>query len=102
MLIKYSRFTPYFMAHTKSAGSTANVRDSQPKYRGVKIHDGDRVITGNIIVRQVGSRILPGAGVGQGRDFTLYAIRNGLVKFSAKRRQRFDGTIVRKKVVHVI
>lgn len=90
------------MAHTKSAGSTANVRDSQPKYRGVKIHDGDRVATGNIIVRQVGSRILPGVGVSQGRDFTLYAIRNGLVKFSEKRKQRFNGAVVRKKVVSVV
>jgi len=90
------------MAHTKSAGSTANVRDSQPKYRGVKIHDGDRAIAGNIIVRQVGSRILPGEGVRQGNDFTIYAIRNGLVKFSSKRKQRFDGTVVRKKVVSVI
>ena len=90
------------MAHTKSAGSTANVRDSQPKYRGVKIHDGDRAIIGNIIVRQVGSRILPGEGVRQGRDFTLYAIRVGFVKFSTKRKQRFDGTILRKKMVSVI
>ena len=102
MLIKYSRYAPYFMAHTKSAGSTANVRDSQPKYRGVKIHDGDRAWSGNIIVRQVGSRILPGTGVRQGRDFTIYAIHNGLVKFSSKRKQRFDGTILRKKMVSVV
>ncbi|OGZ43857.1 MAG: hypothetical protein A3J55_00260 [Candidatus Ryanbacteria bacterium RIFCSPHIGHO2_02_FULL_45_17b] len=90
------------MAHTKSAGSTANVRDSQAKYRGVKIHDGDRAVAGNIIVRQVGLRILPGTGVRQGRDFTLYAIRTGLVKFSAKRKKRFDGTTTRKKVVSVV
>ena len=90
------------MAHTKSAGSTANVRDSQPKYRGVKIHDGERVRTGNIIVRQVGSRILPGEGVSQGRDFTLFAIRNGLVKFATKRKLRFDGKILKKKVVRVV
>ena len=89
------------MAHTKSAGSTANVRDSQPKYRGVKIHDGERARAGNIIVRQVGSRVLPGNGVRQGRDFTLYAIRNGFVRFATKRKQRFDGAIVRKKVVSV-
>ncbi|OGZ46875.1 MAG: 50S ribosomal protein L27 [Candidatus Ryanbacteria bacterium RIFCSPHIGHO2_02_FULL_45_13b] len=90
------------MAHTKSAGSTANVRDSQPKYRGVKIHDGDRAIKGNIIVRQVGSRILPGAGVRQGSDFTLYAVRNGIVKFSSKRKKRFDGAVLQKKVVSVV
>ena len=102
MLIKYSRFAPYFMAHTKSAGSTANVRDSQPKYRGIKIHDGERVHPGNILVRQVGSRVVPGEGVRQGRDFTLYAIRNGLVKFTTKRKQRFDGKILQKKMVSVV
>lgn len=90
------------MAHTKSAGSTANVRDSQPKYRGIKIHDGDRARKGNIIVRQVGSRILPGEGVRQGSDFTLYAIRNGIVKFSSKRKQRFDGKLLQKKVVQIV
>lgn len=90
------------MAHTKSAGSTANVRDSQPKYRGIKIHDGDQAHTGNIIVRQVGSRILAGAGVRQGRDFTLFAAKNGLVKFSTKRKQRFNGSIIHKKIVSVV
>lgn len=90
------------MAHTKSAGSTANVRDSQPKYRGVKIHDGEYVKAGNIIVRQVGSRFIVGTGVRQGRDFTIYAIRNGLVKFGTKRKQRFDGGINRKKIISVV
>lgn len=89
------------MAHTKSAGSTANVRDSQPKYRGVKLHDGERVKIGNIIVRQTGSRVIAGAGVRQGRDFTLYAIQNGIVRFTSKRKTRFDGNTVQKKVVSV-
>ena len=90
------------MAHTKSAGSTANVRDSQPKYRGVKLHDGERTKIGSIIVRQTGSRVLPGTGVRQGRDFTLYAVRNGMVRFTSKRKTHFDGSIVRKKVVSVV
>jgi len=90
------------MAHTKSAGSTANVRDSQPKYRGIKLFDGQRARTGNIIVRQVGSRVVPGSGVKQGRDFTIFAIRDGVVKFTSKRKTRFDGNIIRKKVVSVI
>ncbi len=89
------------MAHTKSAGSTANVRDSQPKYRGVKLFSGERARIGNILVRQVGSRITAGAGVRQGRDFTLYAIRDGIVTFGTKRRTRFDGRVVRKRVVSV-
>ena len=90
------------MAHTKSAGSTANVRDSQPKYRGVKIHDGQRAKTGSIIVRQVGSRVIAGPGVRQGRDFTLYAAWNGVVKFSTKHKQRFDGTSRKVKVVQLV
>lgn len=90
------------MAHTKSAGSTANVRDSQPKYRGVKIHDGQRAKTGSIIVRQTGSRVVAGPGVRQGRDFTLYAAWDGIVKFSTKRKQRFDGTSHKVKVARVL
>ena len=90
------------MAHTKSAGSTAKARDSQPKYRGVKRHDGEQVIVGNIIVRQTGSRVLPGKGVRQGRDFTLYAIQKGVVHFTSKRKTRFNGDITRKKVVSVV
>ena len=90
------------MAHTKSAGSTANARDSQPKYRGVKRHDGELVTVGNIIVRQTGSRVLPGKGVRQGRDFTLYAIQKGVVHFTSKRKTRFNGDITRKKVVSVV
>jgi large subunit ribosomal protein L27 len=90
------------MAHTKSAGSTGNVRDSQPKFRGIKLFDGQRANAGNIIVRQVGSRILPGAGVRQGRDYTLFSIKTGIVKFSSKRKTRFNGAISRKKVVSVL
>lgn len=90
------------MAHTKSAGSTANARDSQPKYRGVKLHDGERAQTGNILVRQTGSRFLPGAGVAQGKDFTLFAIRAGTVSYSTKRKTRFDGSRITKKVVSVV
>jgi large subunit ribosomal protein L27 len=90
------------MAHTKSAGSTGNVRDSQPKYRGIKLFAGERAKHGTIIVRQVGSRILPGSGVRQGRDFTLFAVRNGIVQYSSKRKKHFDGSVIKKKVVNVI
>lgn len=90
------------MAHTKSAGSTANVRDSQPKYRGIKRADGTRVAVGNVLVRQVGSRVLAGPGVRQGRDYTLYAVRNGTVRFSSKRKIHFNGSILKKKIVSVL
>ena len=69
------------MAHKKAGGSSRNGRDSQPKRRGVKRFGGEAVIAGNIIVRQVGNKFFPGRGVGQGTDFTLYALVDGYVKF---------------------
>ncbi len=69
------------MAHKKSGGSTSNGRDSNPKMRGVKKYGGEAVITGNIIVRQKGTKFHAGPGVKMGRDFTLYAIADGKVKF---------------------
>ena len=69
------------MAHKKAGGSTTNGRDSNPKMRGVKKFGGEKVITGNIIVRQKGTKFHPGEGVGMGRDFTIFAERDGQVKF---------------------
>ncbi|MBM3187165.1 MAG: 50S ribosomal protein L27 [Chloroflexi bacterium] len=69
------------MAHKKGGGSTVNVRDSRPKYLGVKRFDGQAVNCGEILVRQRGTRILPGINVGCGRDHTLYATAGGYVKF---------------------
>lgn len=89
------------MAHTKSAGSSKYGRDSQPKYLGVKKSDGQSVKTGNILIRQRGSRYLAGEGVRQGSDDTLYAIRDGFVKFLTKRKTSFDGTLRHAKVVTV-
>lgn len=76
------------MAHKKAGGSTNNGRDSNPKMRGVKKYGGERVITGNIIVRQSGTKFHPGANVGMGRDFTLYALSDGHVKFSHYSKKR--------------
>lgn len=90
------------MAHTKSAGSTANVRDSQAKYLGVKLHDGARAHTGNVILRQRGTRALAGPGVRVGHDHTLYAGKEGIVKFGERRKIRFNGERVLKKVVSVV
>ena len=69
------------MAHKKAAGSTANGRDSNPKMRGTKKYGGENVIPGNIIVRQKGTKIFPGTGVGMVSDFTIYATIPGKVKF---------------------
>jgi large subunit ribosomal protein L27 len=69
------------MAHKKGQGSTRNGRDSQPKMRGVKRYAGQVVKAGSILVRQVGTKYHPGANVGIGRDFTLFALIEGEVKF---------------------
>ncbi len=72
------------MAHKKAAGSTRNGRDSQSKRLGVKIYGGQTVKAGNIIVRQRGSKFHAGRGVGVGKDYTLFALDNGVVKFQVK------------------
>jgi large subunit ribosomal protein L27 len=69
------------MAHKKGQGSSRNGRDSNAQRRGVKRFGGEQVWAGNILVRQVGNRFHPGAGVGQGSDYTLYALIDGYVKF---------------------
>lgn len=77
------------MAHKKGLGSSRNGRDSNGQRRGVKIYGGQRVAGGNIIVRQVGNRVYAGDGVGQGRDFTLFALRDGIVQFARKGKKLF-------------
>lgn len=69
------------MAHKKGQGSSRNGRDSNPKFRGIKRYGGQYVRAGSIIVRQVGTRYHPGLGVGVGRDYTLFALVDGYVKF---------------------
>lgn len=90
------------MAHTKSAGAGKYGRDSQPKYLGVKKFDGESVKTGDILVRQRGTRIFAGEGVKRSSDDTLFSLREGTVKFSSKRRTRFDGNMRRAKVINVL
>ncbi len=82
------------MAHKKSGGSARNGRDSNPKMLGVKRYEGEKVLSGNILVRQRGTRIKPGKNVGLGRDHTIFAMVDGIVKF----RFTTDG----KKCVDVI
>lgn len=80
------------MAHKKAGGSTRNGRDSHSKRLGVKKFGGERVVAGNILVRQRGTRFHPGSNVGCGRDHTLFATADGTVKFEAK------GVLARKYV----
>jgi large subunit ribosomal protein L27 len=72
------------MAHKKGGGSSRNGRDSNPQKRGVKVYAGTSVNAGNILVRQVGSSIHAGKNVGTGRDFTLFALIDGVVKYEWK------------------
>ena len=90
------------MAHKKSAGTTKNGRDSNPKYLGVKITDGEKARTGAVILRQRGTDVLPGKNVGMGKDNTLFALIPGTVKFGTTRKVHFDNTTVTKKVVHIV
>jgi large subunit ribosomal protein L27 len=73
------------MAHKKGAGSTKNGRDSNPQYLGVKSYGGQAVTTGSIIVRQRGTKFFAGHNVGQGKDDTLFALRDGTVEFQGRK-----------------
>ena len=89
------------MAHTKALGSTKLGRDSIAKRLGVKLNDGQKVTVGQIIVRQRGTKYIPGTNVKRAGDDTLYAAKNGTVKFSAKTKTKFDGSPKRTTLVRV-
>lgn len=80
------------MAKTKSGGSTRLGRDSQPKYLGVKLSEGQIVMPGMVIVRQRGAKFLPGKNVKRGADDTLYSLKEGAVHFAAKNKRKFDNS----------
>jgi large subunit ribosomal protein L27 len=82
------------MAHKKGGGSSVNGRDSNPQYLGVKKFGGEKVLAGNILVRQKGTVIHPGLNVGMGKDDTLFALAGGVVKFSTFSRNRKKVNIV--------
>jgi large subunit ribosomal protein L27 len=82
------------MAHKKGGGSTNNGRDSNPQYRGVKKYGGEKVVAGNIIVRQVGTKFHPGNNVGLGKDYTIFALTDGVVRFERLDRQRQKVSVV--------
>ena len=89
------------MSKTKSSGSTNLGRDSKPKYLGVKMFEGQKAKAGNILIRQRGSKFLAGKNVRKGKDDTLYAQKEGLVKFSTKRKRGFDSSQRTVKVISV-
>ncbi len=76
------------MSHKKGQGSTRNGRDSRGQGRGIKIYAGQQVVAGNILVRQLGTRIHAGRGVGMGRDYTLYALKPGTVRYYDSRKDK--------------
>ena len=90
------------MAHKKSAGTTKNGRDSNPKYLGIKVSSGSSAQAGSVLVRQRGSDVLPGKNVSMGRDHTLFALMAGKVVLSYKRKLHFDNKVIKKKVLHVV
>jgi len=90
------------MAHRKAGGTAKNLRDSNPKYLGIKLSDGEKAQSGSIIVRQRGTAIMAGQNVSTGKDHTLFALKPGIVKFGSRRKISFNGKTVIKKIVNII
>jgi large subunit ribosomal protein L27 len=90
------------MSHTKAGGSVKTGRDSAAQRLGVKLFGGQFVRSGGVLVRQRGTRMEAGVGVGVGVDHTLFAMRDGIVKFYTKQVQKFTGTKVRRTFVSVV
>ena len=89
------------MSKTKASGTTKLGRDSQPQYLGVKLFGGEKVKTGDIILRQWGTKFLPGKNVKTGKDYSIYAMKDGVVEFTTKQKKNFDGSQRIAKVVNV-
>ena len=89
------------MAHKKAGGSAKNLTDSNPKFLGVKLFAGQKAKTGNIIVRQRGTKMAAGLNVGIGSDHTLFALKDGIVSFRMIRETKFDGRKKMKSAVDV-
>jgi large subunit ribosomal protein L27 len=89
------------MSQTKASGSTHLGRDSKPKYLGVKKYEGQIVKPGMIIIKQRGTKFIPGVNVKKGRDDTLYAMKEGKVNFQSKKKRKFSGVQTVKKIVNV-
>jgi len=89
------------MAHKKAAGAAKNLRDSQPKYRGIKLFGGQKAVAWNIIIRQNGSKYECGANTYLASDFSIHAATDWIVMFKQKNFKRFDGRTYLKTVVYV-
>ena len=89
------------MAKTKATGATKLGRDSQPKYLGIKLSEGEKAKVGSIIIRQRVTKFFPGRNVKRGGDDTLYSLKEGLVRFTTKRKKRFNNTQRKVKIVNV-
>ncbi len=89
------------MAKTKATGATKLGRDSQPKYLGVKLFEGETTKNGSIIIRQRGLKFLPGKNVRRGSDNTLYSLKEGVVHFTTKRKMLFNKSQRKVKIVNV-
>lgn len=89
------------MAKTKAAGATKLGRDSQPKYLGIKLFAGQRAKIGQVLVRQRGTKFFPGKNVTRAGDDTLYALKEGLVRFATKRKRKFNNSQRLVKIVNV-
>lgn len=85
------------MATKKAGGSSRNGRDSNPKYLGVKKYGGQHVVPGNIIVKQRGTKIMPGRNVGLGKDHTIFALKEGVVVFSTTKKDKKIVSIAEKQ-----
>lgn len=90
------------MATKKAGGSAKNLTDSNPKYLGIKMYAGEFANVGSVIVRQRGTRIMPGKNVGTGTDHTLFALKEGIVEYTRKRKKGFNDVTLEKKVVSVL
>lgn len=90
------------MAHKLAAGSSKNGRDSRPKYLGVKLYEGQTAKAGSVLIRQRGTKFRPGVNVGIGSDHTIFAIKDGIVKFANKKITSFTGQKVERKIVSVL
>ena len=90
------------MAHRKAGGSAKNLRDSNPKYLGIKVNDGQKIKQGGIIVKQRGTKFISGKNTGVSKDHSIFALADGVVNYQDKRKISYDNRIITKKMVSVI
>ena len=90
------------MAHKKAGGSAKNLTKRNPQFLGTKLYGGETARFGNIIVRQRGSKIIAGRNTDMGKDHTIFALKDGVVSFKDKRKTRYDGRTVSRKIVEVV